>query len=135
MKKANFLSTNFLILLLVCFVNVNLFSKNIFKFKLVDQFFPFYYKNNKGEYEGLIFSILDKWAKDNNADIMVEHIDNLNESEIEDEVIYLGLTYNTKLNDFFILKVSLLGVFQFYFLKTLIKNIKIPIQHFYPILI
>ncbi len=66
---------------------------------------------------------------------MVEHIDNLNESEIEDEVIYLGLTYNTKLNDFFILKVSLLGVFQFYFLKTLIKNIKIPIQHFYPILI
>ncbi len=46
---------------------------------------------------------------------MVEHIDNLNESEIEDEAIYLGLTYNVKLNDFFILKVSLLGVFQFYF--------------------
>ncbi len=65
MKKANFLSTNFLILLLVCFVNVNLFSKGIFKFKLVGQYFPFYYKNGKEKYEGLIFPILDKWAKDN----------------------------------------------------------------------
>ncbi|WP_434246239.1 response regulator [Borreliella burgdorferi] len=124
MKKANFLSTNFLILLLVCFVNVNLFSKNIFKFKLVDQFFPFYYKNNKGEYEGLIFSILDKWAKDNNADIMVEHIDNLNESEIEDEVIYLGLTYNTKLNDFFYFKSELARSISILFFKNSNKKYK-----------
>uniref|UniRef100_UPI001AEE3598 hypothetical protein n=1 Tax=Borreliella garinii TaxID=29519 RepID=UPI001AEE3598 len=64
MKKANFLRINFLILILVCFVNANLFSKDIFKFKLVGQYFPFYHKNNKGEYEGLIFPILDKWAKD-----------------------------------------------------------------------
>ncbi len=124
MKKANFLSTNFLILLLVCFVNVNLFSKDIFKFKLVDQFFPFYYKNNKGEYEGLIFSILDKWAKDNNADIMVEHIDNLNESEIEDEAIYLGLTYNTKLNDFFYFKSELARSISILFFKNSNKKYK-----------
>ncbi|WNY65874.1 response regulator [Borreliella andersonii] len=104
MKKASFLGTNFLILLLVCLVNFNLFSKDIFKFKLVNQFFPFYYKNNKGKYEGLIFFILDKWAKDNNVDIRVEHIDKLNENEIEDEAIYLGLTYNAKLNDFFYFK-------------------------------
>ncbi|MCD2373788.1 response regulator [Borreliella burgdorferi] len=124
MKKANFLSTNFLILLLVCFVNVNLFSKDIFKFKLVDQFFPFYYKNNKGEYEGLIFSILDKWAKDNNADIMVEYIDNLNESEIEDEAIYLGLTYNTKLNDFFYFKSELARSISILFFKNSNKKYK-----------
>ncbi|EOA80223.1 response regulator [Borreliella burgdorferi] len=124
MKKANFLSTNFLILLLVFFVNVNLFSKDIFKFKLVDQFFPFYYKNNKGEYEGLIFSILDKWAKDNNADIMVEHIDNLNESEIEDEAIYLGLTYNTKLNDFFYFKSELARSISILFFKNSNKKYK-----------
>ncbi|PRR00119.1 histidine kinase [Borreliella burgdorferi] len=124
MKKANFLSTNFLILLLVCFVNVNLFSKDIFKFKLVDQFFPFYYKNNKGEYEGLIFSILDKWAKDNNADIMVEHIDNLNESEIEDEAIYLGLTYNVKLNDFFYFKSELARSISILFFKNSNKKYK-----------
>ncbi|WKC76140.1 ATP-binding protein [Borreliella valaisiana] len=107
MKKANFLSTNFLILLLVCFVNANLFSKDIFKFKLVGQYFPFYHKNNKGEYEGLIFSILDKWAKDNNVDIRVELVDNLNESKIEDDAIYLGLTYNSKLNDLFYFKGEL----------------------------
>ncbi|WKC89938.1 response regulator [Borreliella finlandensis] len=124
MKKANFLSTNFLILLLVCFVNVNLFSKDIFKFKLVDQFFPFYYKNNKGEYEGLIFSILDKWAKDNNADIRVEHIDNLNESEIEDEAIYLGLTYNAKLNDFFYFKSELARSISILFFKNSNKKYK-----------
>ncbi len=124
MKKANFLSINFLILLLVCFVNVNLFSKDIFKFKLVDQFFPFYYKNNKGEYEGLIFSILDKWAKDNNADIMVEHIDNLNESEIEDEAIYLGLTYNVKLNDFFYFKSELARSISILFFKNSNKKYK-----------
>ncbi len=104
MKKANFLSTNFLILLLVCFVNVNLFSKGIFKFKLIGQYFPFYYKNGKEKYEGLIFPILDKWAKDNNVDIRVETIDNFDESKIEDDSIYLGLTYNSKLNDFFYFK-------------------------------
>ncbi|WP_187982920.1 response regulator [Borreliella bavariensis] len=104
MKKANFLSTNFLILLLVCFFNVNLFSKDIFKFKLVGQYFPFYYKNGKGKYEGLIFPILDKWAKDNNFDIRVETINNLNESKIEDDSIYLGLTYSSKLNDLFYFK-------------------------------
>ncbi len=104
MKKANFLSTNFLILLLVCFVNVNLFSKDILKFKLVGQYFPFYYKNGKEKYKGLIFPILDKWAQDNNFDIRVETIDNLNESKIEDDSIYLGLTYNSKLNDLFYFK-------------------------------
>ncbi|SCW30570.1 two-component system, glycerol uptake and utilization sensor kinase [Borreliella japonica] len=107
MKKANFLSINFLILLLVCFVSVNLFSKDIFKFKLVGQYFPFYHKNDKGEYVGLIFSILDKWAKDNNVNIRVEPVDNLNESKIEDEAIYLGLTYNSKLNDLFYFKNEL----------------------------
>ncbi|MCD2382476.1 ATP-binding protein [Borreliella americana] len=124
MKKANFLGANFLILILVCFINVNLFSKNIFKFKLVDQFFPFYYKNNKGEYEGLIFFILDKWAKDNNVDIRIEHIDNLNESEIEDEAIYLGLTYNTKLNDFFYFKSELARSISILFFKNSNKKYK-----------
>lgn len=118
MKKANFLSTNFLILLLVCFVNGNLFSKDIFKFKLVDQYFPFYYKNNKGEYVGLIFSILDKWAKDNNVDIIVEPIGNLNESKIEDEAIYLGLTYNSKLNDLFYFKSELARSISILFSKS-----------------
>ncbi len=88
-------------------------------------------KNN----EGLIFPILDKWAKDNNVDIRVETIDNFDESKIEDDSIYLGLTYNSKLNDFFILKVSFLGALQFYFLKALIKNIKMLIQHVCLILI
>ncbi|MGF7101823.1 ATP-binding protein [Borreliella kurtenbachii] len=124
MKKANFLSTNFLILLLVCFVNTNLFPKDFFKFKLIDQFFPFYYKNNKGEYEGLIFSILDKWAKDNSVDIKVEHIDNLNESEIEDEAIYLGLTYNTRLNDFFYFKNELARSISILFSKSSNKKYK-----------
>ncbi|WKC90803.1 ATP-binding protein [Borreliella carolinensis] len=124
MKKANFLSTNFLILLLVCFVNANLFSKDFFKFKLIDQFFPFYYKNNKGEYEGLIFSILDKWAKDNNVDIRIEYIDSLNESEIEDEAIYLGLTYNTKLNDFFYFKNELARSISILFSKSSNKKYK-----------
>ncbi|MBB6212952.1 ATP-binding protein [Borreliella californiensis] len=124
MKKANVLSANFLILLLVCFVNANLFSKDFFKFKLIDQFFPFYYKNNNGEYEGLIFPILDKWAKDNSVDIRVEHIDNLNESEIEDEAIYLGLTYNTKLNDFFYFKSEVARSISILFSKSSNKKYK-----------
>ncbi|QFI14543.1 response regulator [Borrelia sp. CA_690] len=124
MKKASFLSTNFLILLLVCFVSVDLFSKDTFKFKLVDQYFPFYYKNNKGEYVGLIFSILDKWAKDNNVDIKVEHIDNFNESAIEDEAIYLGLTYNIKLNDFFYFKSELARSISILFSKSSNKKYK-----------
>ncbi|WNY68626.1 ATP-binding protein [Borreliella lusitaniae] len=125
MKKANFLSTNFLILLLVCFVSVNLFSKDIFKFKLVGQYFPFYYKNNnKGKYVGLIFPILDKWAKDNNVDIRVEAVDNLNESEIEDEAIYLGLTFNSKLNDFFYFKGELARSIAIFFSRGSNKKYK-----------
>ncbi|AJA90238.1 histidine kinase [Borreliella chilensis] len=124
MRKANFLSINFLILLLVCFVHANLFSKDIFKFKLIGQNFPFYYKNNKKEYVGLIFSILDKWAKDNNVDIRVEPIDILNESEIEDEAIYLGLTYNTKLNDLFYFKSELARSIAILFSKSSNKKYK-----------
>ncbi|WKC83500.1 ATP-binding protein [Borreliella spielmanii] len=124
MKKANFLNTNFLILLLVCFVNANLFSKDIFKFKLVDQYFPFYYKNDKGEYVGLIFSILDKWSKDNNVEIKVEPIGTLNESKIEDEAIYLGLTYNSKLNDLFYFKSELARSISILFSKSSNKKYK-----------
>ncbi|WP_151074222.1 ATP-binding protein [Borreliella turdi] len=124
MKKASFLSINFLILLLVCFVNANLFSKDAFKFKFVGQYFPFYYKNNKGEYVGLIFSILDKWAKDNNVDIRIEPVDNLNEGKIEDEAIYLGLTYNSKLNDFFYFKSELARSISILFSKSPNKKYK-----------
>ncbi|WPM05898.1 ATP-binding protein [Borreliella sinica] len=124
MKKANFLNINFLILLLVCFVSPNLFSKNIFKFKLVDQYFPFFYKNSKGEYAGLIFSILDKWAKDNNVDVRIEPVNNLNESEVEDEAIYLGLTYNSKLNDFFYFKSELARSISILFSKSSNKKYK-----------
>ena len=79
-------------------------AKQIVKFKLVDQYYPLYYKNKEGKMEGMIFYLIDKWAKDYNYDISVECIDYLDKNRIEDDVIYLGLTYSSNLNDYLYFK-------------------------------
>ena len=52
----------------------------------------------------MIFPILSKWAQDHNYTISIETIDHLDKNEIEDDVIYLGLTYSSKLNDYLYFK-------------------------------
>ncbi|AWG42794.1 histidine kinase [Candidatus Borreliella tachyglossi] len=94
----------FLILFIFFSSNLNLLAKPTLKFKLVDQYYPLYYKNREGKVVGMIFSLLDKWAQDNNYAIIVETIDYLDKNKIEDDVIYLGLTYNSDLNDYLYFK-------------------------------
>ncbi|WP_373464031.1 response regulator [Borrelia sp. BU AG58] len=49
---------------------------------------------------GMIFPLISRWARDNNYDVKIEAINRLDEDEIEDDVIYLGLTYNSNLNEY-----------------------------------
>ncbi|WKC57974.1 response regulator [Borrelia sp. P9F1] len=49
---------------------------------------------------GMIFPLLSKWARDNNYNVEIEAISRLDKDEIEDDVIYLGLTYNSNLNGY-----------------------------------
>ncbi|WP_346010446.1 transporter substrate-binding domain-containing protein [Borrelia sp. A-FGy1] len=94
----------FNIIFFVFFLTINLFANQVIKFKLVDQYYPLYYKNKEGNTVGVIFPILSKWAQDHNYDISIETINYIDENKIEDDVIYLGLTYNSNLNDFFYFK-------------------------------
>ncbi|AHH12439.1 Sensory transduction protein kinase [Borrelia hermsii YBT] len=84
--------------------HISLPAKQILKFKLVDQYYPLYYKNQKGKMRGTIFYLLDKWAQDHDYDISVESIDYLDKDKIEDDVVYLGLTYNSGLNEYLYFK-------------------------------
>ncbi|UGQ17213.1 response regulator [Borrelia sp. RT1S] len=74
------------------------------KFKLVDQYYPLYYKDRDGNMVGMIFPLLSKWAKEHNYDISIGSINSLDKSTIEDDVIYLGLTYNSNLNEYLYFK-------------------------------
>ncbi|WP_238614513.1 response regulator [Borrelia turcica] len=70
----------------------------------MDQYYPLYYKNKEGSTVGMIFPILSKWAQDHNYDISIETIDYLDRDKIEDDVIYLGLTYSSNLNEYLYFK-------------------------------
>ncbi|ATQ14803.1 Sensor histidine kinase RcsC [Borrelia miyamotoi] len=91
-------------LLIFFFSYINLFAKQTLKFKLVDQYHPLYYKNKEGKMVGMIFHLLNKWAQDHNYNISVEYIDYLDKNKIEDDVVYLGLTYNSNLNEYLYFK-------------------------------
>ncbi|AHH08394.1 transporter substrate-binding domain-containing protein [Borrelia anserina] len=84
--------------------HVSLIANQTLKFKLVDQYYPLYYKNREGKMFGIIFDLLDKWAQDHNYDISVEAIEYLDQNSIEDDVVYLGLTYNSYLNEYLYFK-------------------------------
>ncbi|AHH09513.1 Sensory transduction protein kinase [Borrelia parkeri SLO] len=84
--------------------HVSLPAKETLKFKLVDQYYPLYYKNQENKMVGMIFYLLDKWAQDNDYDISIEAIDYFNKDKIEDDVVYLGLTYNSDLNAYLYFK-------------------------------
>ncbi|BCR21847.1 transporter substrate-binding domain-containing protein [Borrelia sp. HM] len=84
--------------------HVNLFAKQTIKFKLVDQYYPLYYKNKEGKIVGMIFDLIGKWAQDHNCDISTECINYLDKNKIEDDVVYLGLTYNSNLNEYLYFK-------------------------------
>lgn len=91
---------NLKIFLFVLFFSyISLSAKQTLKFKLVDQYYPLYYKNKEGKMTGMIFYLLNKWAQDHHYEISVEAIDYLDQSKIEDDVVYLGLTYNSDLSE------------------------------------
>ncbi|UPA17906.1 ATP-binding protein [Borrelia puertoricensis] len=93
-----------LFLFLFFISHVSLPAKETLKFKLVDQYYPLYYKNQENKMVGMIFYLLDKWAQDNDYDISIEAVDYLDKDKIEDDVVYLGLTYNSDLNEYLYFK-------------------------------
>ncbi|WP_024653857.1 ATP-binding protein [Borrelia persica] len=86
-------------LVVLFFSYISLSAKQILKFKLVDQYYPLYYKNQEGKITGMIFYLLDKWAEDYGYEISIESIDYVDQNTIEDDVVYLGLTYNSDLSE------------------------------------
>ncbi|AHH10589.1 transporter substrate-binding domain-containing protein [Borrelia coriaceae] len=86
------------------FSNISLPAKQTLKFKLVDQYYPLYYKNQENKIVGIIFDLLHKWAQDHDYDIGIETVDYLDKNGIEDDVIYLGLTYSSSLNEYLYFK-------------------------------